>query len=83
MKIARVETLRADAGWRLFSFLKVTTDEGLVGWSEYSESFGSTGLSGVIESLSPLIIGRDPCAWEEVTAWLHVMTRQSRADARL
>ena len=78
MKIARVETLRADAGWRLFSFLKVTTDEGLVGWSEYSESFGSAGLSGVIESLSPLIIGRDPCAWEEVTAWLHVMTRQSR-----
>ena len=48
MKIARVETLRADAGWRLFSFLKVTTDDGLIGWSEYNESFGSTGLSSVI-----------------------------------
>jgi L-alanine-DL-glutamate epimerase-like enolase superfamily enzyme len=78
MKIARVETLRADAGWRLFSFLKVTTDDGLVGWSEYNESFGSTGLSAVIEGLTPLIIGRDPRRFEEVTAWLHVMTRQSR-----
>lgn len=78
MKIARVETMRADAGWRLFSFLKVTTEDGLVGWSEYNESFGSTGLSAIIEGLSPLIIGRDPTRWEEVTAWLHVMTRQSR-----
>jgi galactonate dehydratase len=78
MKIARLETLRADAGWRIFSFLKVTTDDGLIGWSEYSESFGSAGLSSVIESLAPLVIGRDPTRWEEVTAWLHVMTRQSR-----
>ena len=26
MKVERVETLRADAGWRMFSYLKVTTD---------------------------------------------------------
>ena len=31
-----------------------------------------------IEALTPLIIGRDPRRWEEVTAWLQVMTRQSR-----
>ncbi len=78
MKIARIETLRADAGWRLFSFLKVTTADGLVGWSEYNESFGSTGLSAVIDGLAPLIIGHDPTRFEAVTAYLHVMTRQSR-----
>jgi galactonate dehydratase len=33
MKIVRVEDMHADAGWRTFSFLKITTDEGLVGWS--------------------------------------------------
>ena len=60
MKIAKVETLRADAGWRLFSFCKITTDDGLVGWSEYNESFGSAGLSGVIEALSAFVIGTDP-----------------------
>jgi len=48
MKVTRIETLRCDAGWRILSFLKVMTDEGIVGWSEYNESFGSAGLSQVI-----------------------------------
>jgi galactonate dehydratase len=34
MKIAKIEDLHADGGWRVFSFLKITTDDGLVGWSE-------------------------------------------------
>ena len=29
MKITQIETLQADAGWRMFSFLKVTTDDGV------------------------------------------------------
>lgn len=33
MKIARLESLHADAGQRNFDFLKITTDDGLVGWS--------------------------------------------------
>ena len=53
MKITAVETLRADAGWRHFSFLKITTDGGIVGWSEYNESFGSAGLAAVIAALAP------------------------------
>ena len=38
MKIAKVEHLHADGGRRNFDFLKITTDDGLVGWSEYNES---------------------------------------------
>ena len=78
MKIRSVETLRADAGWRLFSFLKITTDSGIIGWSEYNESFGSAGLSGVIEALAPIIVGKDPRPVERLISTLHVMTRQSR-----
>jgi L-alanine-DL-glutamate epimerase-like enolase superfamily enzyme len=78
MKITRVETLQADAGWRMFSFLKVSTDDGIVGWSEFNESFGSAGLSEVIRLLSPALIGRDPRLYEQVTQHLHVLTRQSR-----
>ncbi len=78
MKIAEIETLQADAGWRLFSFLKITTDDGIVGWSEYNESFGSAGLSQVIDKLSPCIVGKDPLRYEHLTAELHVRTRQSR-----
>ena len=51
MKIARIEDLHCDAGWRTFSFLKITTDDGLIGWSEYTEADGSRGLTGVIRGL--------------------------------
>ena len=78
MKITQVETLQADAGWRMFSFLKITTGDGIIGWSEFNESFGSTGLSDVIKGLSPVLIGRDPRRFEQVTQHLHVLTRQSR-----
>src|SRR4029077_14490211 len=48
MKISRIVDLHADAGWRVFSFLKIETDAGLIGWSEYNESYGSQGANGVI-----------------------------------
>jgi hypothetical protein len=53
VKIAKLECLHADAGRRNFDFLKITTDDGLVGWSEYNESFGGRGVTAVIENLSP------------------------------
>jgi hypothetical protein len=43
MKIAKAESQHADAGQRNFDFLKLTTDDGLVGWSEYNESRRSSG----------------------------------------
>ncbi|SAI33207.1 mandelate racemase/muconate lactonizing protein [Bordetella ansorpii] len=52
MKIVNVETLSCDAGWRNYHFVKIETDEGLVGWSEYDEGFGSPGVSAVIEQLA-------------------------------
>ena len=78
MKITGIETMRCDAGWRTFSFLKITTDEGLVGWSEYNESFGSAGLSAVIEALGASVIGKDPGRIEWINAHLRTQTVQSR-----
>ena len=52
MRIDRIEDLHCDAGWRNFSFLKIMTDDGLVGWSEYNEADGSGGLTGVIRALA-------------------------------
>ena len=37
MKIVEVIDLHANAGWRNVSFLKITADNGLVGWSEFYE----------------------------------------------
>jgi L-alanine-DL-glutamate epimerase-like enolase superfamily enzyme len=78
MKVKTFEVLRADAGWRIFSFLKLTTDDGIVGWSEYNESFGSPGLSSAIETLMPYVVGLDPMRLEFINAVLYTKTIQSR-----
>jgi L-alanine-DL-glutamate epimerase-like enolase superfamily enzyme len=77
MKIARIEDLHCDAGWRNWSFLKITTDDGLVGWSEYNESYGSKGLSAIIHALGAALIGQDPGPIERISATLYAMTRQA------
>ncbi|MGE4077506.1 MAG: mandelate racemase/muconate lactonizing enzyme family protein, partial [Reyranella sp.] len=50
-KIRSVQTLAADAGWRNYYFVKVTTEDGIVGWSEYDEGFGAPGVGTAIEKL--------------------------------
>jgi galactonate dehydratase len=77
MKITRIVDLHADAGWRVFSFLKIETDTGPVGWSEYNESYGSKGLTGVILKLAESLIGHDPRPVERITADLYAKTRQA------
>ena len=66
MKITKVESLHADGGWRSLDFLKISTDEGVVGWSEYNESFGGLGVSAVIDGLAPMVIGKEVANASEV-----------------
>ena len=82
MKIASLEHLHADAGQRNFDFLKITADNGLVGWSEYNESFGGLGVSAVIDGLAPMVIGRDPRAYEAVGTQLYAVRRQASISSR-
>ncbi|HEX9821289.1 MAG TPA: hypothetical protein VGD07_16935 [Methylomirabilota bacterium] len=77
MKIAKLEHLHADAGQRNFDFLKLTADDGLVGWSEYNESFGGLGVSAVIDGLASLVVGKDPRAYEAIVANLYAVRRQA------
>jgi L-alanine-DL-glutamate epimerase-like enolase superfamily enzyme len=77
MKISRIVDLHADAGWRVFSFLKIESDAGLIGWSEYNESYGSKGLTVVIMKLAEMLIGQDPRPVELITANLYARTRQA------
>lgn len=75
MKITELEVLHCDAGWRYFSFLKISTDEGVVGYSEFNECFGGYGISTVIQQLSHLLIGQDPLAHEKLYVDLYAVTR--------
>jgi galactonate dehydratase len=78
VKVASLETLTCDAGWRPWIFVKATTDDGIVGWSEVTDSHGSPrGLAGVVEDLAPLVVGRDPRPVEKIYWDLYRATRQS------
>lgn len=77
MRITAIEDLHCDAGWRVWSFLKITTDEGVIGWSEYNESYGSKGLTAVIQKLAERLIGMDPRPVERISAMLYAATRQA------
>ena len=74
MKIERVEFLSADGGFRNLSFLKVSADDGLVGWSEFSYLWSAPALRSVIEELSQAIIGSDPRDTGRLVSQLRAMT---------
>jgi galactonate dehydratase len=78
MKVAKLETLYCDAGWRPWIFLKATTEDGAVGWAEITDSHGSPhGLGGIVQDLAPSVVGRDPRAVERIVWDLFRATRQS------
>ena len=58
MKITALETIECDAGWRNYYFVKISTDKGITGWSEYDEGFGSPGVGAIIEKLKGRLIGQ-------------------------
>jgi galactonate dehydratase len=74
MKITKFEDFHADCGWDTYSFLKISTDEGLVGWSEFKES-RRRGLAALIHGLGRSLIGEDPRAIARIDAALYSHTR--------
>ena len=78
MKITEIEVFHVDAGWRPWTFVKIITDESLVGWSECSDSHGSPlGIEAVIKQFRELILGKDPRDINRILWILHSRTRQS------
>jgi galactonate dehydratase len=75
MKIATIETLQCDAGWRNYHFVKLTTDNGVVGWSEFDEGFGSPGVTAVIECMTGRLIGQPVGEHERLYAEMFCLTR--------
>jgi galactonate dehydratase len=71
-KIVALDTLHVDGGWVVLSYLKISTDDGLIGWSEFS---GHDTIPAVIESLSARLIGKDPRQLNEIDALLYTLQR--------
>ena len=77
MQISKLETRHCDAGWRDYHFVKLTTEDGIIGWSEFAEGFGSFGVSSAIEKLAPRTIGKDGANHERIYTALFCATRSA------
>jgi L-alanine-DL-glutamate epimerase-like enolase superfamily enzyme len=73
MKITGVKTFVVDGGPRAWTFVKVETDEGIVGWGDCTEWEVYGPVVAMVEHLAPRVIGRDPMQaellWAEMTAY--------------
>jgi L-alanine-DL-glutamate epimerase-like enolase superfamily enzyme len=45
------------------TIVKVTTDDGLVGWGECTRAADAAGIASAVHAMAPLVLGRDP--WDK------------------
>ena len=64
MLITSIETAVVDAGWRPWVFVKIESDDGHVGFGECSDGKNPWGVAGTIDDMKPLLLGKDPRAYE-------------------
>src|ERR1700728_464078 len=76
-RVRSVETLACDAGWRNYHFVKITTEDGIVGYSEFDARFGSALYCAAIERLSSRVVGQNALQHERIFAELSAVTRPS------
>jgi len=77
MRVVDVQVLAADGGYRVCRYVKVTTDEGLVGWSEYYDHLSQVDLTSLILQHGNSLIehGIDPRSPGLVSSVLTATTR--------
>ncbi|MFN8376105.1 MAG: galactonate dehydratase [Anaerolineae bacterium] len=68
MKITQIELFKVPPRWL---FLKVSTDEGLVGWGEPVVEGHAATVEAAVREAEDLLIGRDPSAIEDIWQTLY------------
>ena len=78
MKIEKVQVFHVKAGWRPWTFIKISTTDGITGWSECTDSHGSPkGIEGVVNDLSEFLVYKNPLNINKIINFLYARTRQS------
>jgi galactonate dehydratase len=76
VRINDIQTFAADGGFTTFHFLKITSDDGTVGWSEFGDGRPSPGgIGALIADMGQALIGRDPHRVRSLSADLYAKTR--------
>ncbi len=76
MRITNIETLSCEGGWRTHNFVKVSTDEGLVGYSECTCMHSAPMLVAAIKHLGSQVIGQNPLNTEAIVQMLYRTTQR-------
>ncbi len=74
MRIAAVRPVVVGARMRNWIFVKVETDEGVVGWGECTTEWKTRAVAACVEDFAPFVVGQDPLRTEHL--W-QVMSRQA------
>ena len=68
MKITGIKPFIVDGGFRPWTFVKVETDSGIVGWGDCTDWDAAPAIAKTVEMLGERVIGTDPMRAEE-TWW--------------
>ena len=73
--ISDVKTFSCSNSWRNYYFLKITTNDGISGWSEFDQNFGSPGVEAIINKIGHRLIGQSAMNHEHIREDLRNVTR--------
>ena len=60
MKIKNIELFTYLAGWRQWSFIKISTEKNFIGWAECTDTFKNlNGFIGILKDFEGLILNED------------------------
>ncbi len=77
MKITGVKPILCDGGFRPWTFVKVTTDEGIVGYGDCTDWGSAVPVAACVADLEPLVVGHDPAEIEAIWWLLYRKTIRS------
>ena len=67
MKIRNIELFTFTAGWREWSFIKISADQDLIGWAECTDTFKNlNGFTGILNDFKDLVLDEDALNIERV-----------------
>ena len=72
LKVTKVEPLICNGGHRNWFFVKVTTDEGIIGYGDGTEWWGTHVMAKCVEDLAPFVIGEDPANIQRIWQKMYI-----------
>jgi len=79
MRVTKVESFLAGANWRNFTFVKITSDEGIVGWGEGTLGWKEYSVQEMILDLGRrYVVGPSPFDIEDM--WFKIYQIEHDAD---